>query len=94
MFLSKAFFKKALRCVYQHDRQQHFFVSCLLFFVLYFAFQDYKVVYLVLLVGLVKEIWDHYIGSGFCWWDMLANLIGAILGLIYVLTITYLSFNV
>lgn len=28
------------------------------------------------LVGLLKECWDHYYGSGFCLYDMLANMIG------------------
>lgn len=31
---------------------------------------------LTALVGLGKEIWDHYYGSGFCVYDMAANFIG------------------
>lgn len=31
---------------------------------------------LTVLVGLGKEIWDHYFGSGFCLYDMAANFIG------------------
>jgi len=30
-----------------------------------------------LALGLIKEIWDKYQGSGFCWYDMLANALGA-----------------
>jgi hypothetical protein len=26
---------------------------------------------------LVKECWDHFYGSGFCWFDMTGNLIGS-----------------
>lgn len=36
------------------------------------------------LVGLLKECWDHYYGSGFCLYDMLANMIG-ILSSLFVL---------
>jgi len=36
------------------------------------------------LVGLLKECWDHYYGSGFCFYDMLANMIG-ILSSIFLL---------
>ncbi len=32
--------------------------------------------FLVLLVGLLKECWDHYYGSGFCLYDVSANLAG------------------
>lgn len=28
------------------------------------------------LVGLGKEVWDHYYGSGFCQYDLLANALG------------------
>jgi len=36
------------------------------------------------LIGLLKECWDHYYGSGFCFYDMLANMIG-ILSSIFLL---------
>ncbi len=29
-----------------------------------------------IMIGLGKEIWDHYYGSGFCLYDMFANAIG------------------
>lgn len=37
---------------------------------------------LTLLIGLGKEIWDHFYGSGFCWWDMVANCFGIATALI------------
>lgn len=37
------------------------------------------------IVGLLKECWDHYYGTGFCFYDMLANLIG-ILGSVFLLS--------
>jgi hypothetical protein len=34
----------------------------------------------VFVVGLAKEIWDARYGSGFCFYDLLGNLIGIGLG--------------
>jgi hypothetical protein len=42
----------------------------------------------VFLLGLAKEWWDKYYGSGFCFYDMTGNLIGSLAGLFcgYVLS--------
>lgn len=34
---------------------------------------------ITLAVGLLKELWDHYYGSGFCWADLVANKIGIVI---------------
>jgi hypothetical protein len=41
----------------------------------------------VFLLGLAKEWWDKYYGSGFCFYDITGNLIGSLAGLLcaYVL---------
>ncbi len=36
----------------------------------------------VFLLGLAKECWDARYGSGFCWFDMMSNLIGSVAGLL------------
>ena len=36
----------------------------------------------VFLLGLAKEWWDKYYGSGFCFYDMTGNLIGSMAGLL------------
>lgn len=36
----------------------------------------------VFLIGLAKECWDKYYGSGFCFYDMTGNLIGSLAGLL------------
>jgi hypothetical protein len=36
----------------------------------------------VFLLGLAKEWWDKYYGSGFCFYDMTVNLIGILAGLL------------
>lgn len=37
----------------------------------------------VFVIGLAKECWDFRFGSGFCLYDMTANLIGSIAGLTF-----------
>lgn len=36
----------------------------------------------VFLLGLAKECWDKYYGSGFCFYDVTGNLIGILAGLL------------
>jgi len=36
---------------------------------------------LVFLLGLVKEFWDEYFGSGFCFFDMAGNVVGSLFAL-------------
>jgi hypothetical protein len=38
----------------------------------------------VLLLGFAKECWDQRFGSGFCVFDILANLIGSVFALMLV----------
>ena len=45
-----------------------------------FLFQGGFAVLVVGLIGLIKECWDHFWGSGFCWLDMLANAFGIVAG--------------
>lgn len=42
----------------------------------------------VFLIGLAKECWDHYYGSGFCLFDMVGNLLGSFTGLLLALLVT------
>ena len=66
----------------QDDKQKHFMVCFVLTIVsLPFIGLIYSILF-ASLVGLFKEIWDHYYGSGFCWYDMLANGLGIILALL------------
>lgn len=64
------------RLIQEKDKQQHILVCLLLVFMFSYLLQTGLVVFLVLLIGLGKEIWDKYYGTGFCWYDMLANVIG------------------
>lgn len=58
------------------DKLKHFGVC----FVLQLVFLPWLSVLasigLALLIGTLKECWDQRYGSGFCWYDMLANVLG------------------
>jgi hypothetical protein len=66
----------------EKDKQQHFLYSFLIFVVLSSIFTPATSCALTLLIGLAKEVWDHYFGSGFCWYDMSANFVGIIFALL------------
>lgn len=81
-----------LRLYGEHDKRQHFAVSLLLFaassllLMLWCSLWPSLVAAatLTLLIGLGKEVWDHFYGSGFCWFDMVANLAGMLIGAVLV----------
>lgn len=80
------------RLYQEEDKRQHFGVSLLLFILcllpcalLYPFWPGLALAAAVtLLVGLGKEVWDHFYGSGFCWFDMAANAAGIGLGIAVV----------
>ena len=37
------------------------------------------------IISLVKEIYDYYYGTGHCWYDLLADGAGIILGIVFVM---------
>ncbi|XOZ33087.1 hypothetical protein ACMDCT_12830 [Halomonadaceae bacterium KBTZ08] len=63
------------------DKHQHFTVSlALAALAMHTPVAAPAAVIATLAVGLAKEAWDHYLGSGFCWLDMTANALGATSG--------------
>ena len=66
----------------QPDKYQHIIVSFMMMMVFFFFLSIPVSFVLTLVVGMVKEIWDKYYGSGFCWYDMLANFVGILLALV------------
>jgi len=64
----------------EYDKRQHFFYSLALMLVATLVLQIWGAALVVVLIGLAKECWDHYWGSGFCWLDMLANTMGIAAG--------------
>lgn len=66
----------------QEDKRQHFLYS-FFFLLLFMVFLPAPwAVLSAFMVGLGKEVWDHFHGSGFCWFDMQANLMGIAMGLL------------
>jgi hypothetical protein len=64
----------------EEDKIKHIYWS---FFMLLFALLFVSMpqaMGVVMLLGLVKEIWDEYYGSGFCLFDMTGNLMGCMGG--------------
>jgi len=66
----------------QGDKQHHFLYSFFLLPLFIMFVPAYWAAFIVFLIGLGKEVWDHYCGSGFCWFDMQANLLGILMGLL------------
>lgn len=58
------------------DKHQHFWASAYLTLAGLWLYPPEVAYAGVICVGLVKEIWDHFLGSGFCHHDILANLLG------------------
>lgn len=66
----------------ERDKQQHFGASFCLVLFFWVALEGWlAAVTVTLLIGLAKEVWDKHFGSGFCWYDMAANLAGVCVGL-------------
>ncbi len=60
----------------EEDKQQHFWYSFVILIVVSACVNIAAGLVITFLIGLVKEVWDHFYGSGFCWYDMLANCVG------------------
>ena len=60
----------------QRDKQQHFWLSLLIVL----AVLPWSGLALAIAIsaaaGLAKEVWDHYYGTGFCCYDLLADAVG------------------
>ena len=69
----------------QKDKQQHFFVCFALTTLLLMSIGPELTFLVVSGIGLGKELWDHWYGSGFCWLDMLANCFGMAAGVLICL---------
>lgn len=63
--------------IFRYDKFQHFTYSLGIFLGASMLLPSPAIAAgATILVGLGKEIWDHYYGSGFCLYDMLFNAIG------------------
>jgi len=82
-FSRSAFFLELSSKFTEEDKRLHMTwsfwltLSALLFWPAIWAFTT------VFLIGFAKECWDSRYGSGFCMFDLLANLMGTTLALIF-----------
>ena len=60
----------------QPDKQQHILCSFVIYVLAYALLSVSVALILTLFIGLLKEVWDKYYGSGFCYFDLLSNCIG------------------
>ncbi len=65
----------------QKDKQKHLWYSFFILLATSFVLPLLAAVLLTFVAGVMKEVWDHYCGSGFCWYDMAANAVGMTLAL-------------
>lgn len=75
-------FKKLSELLSEHDKRQHFGYSLVIMLALQWLMPLWLAFLITFLIGLIKEIWDHYWGSGFCWQDMKANMLGILLAVL------------
>lgn len=67
----------------QEDKIKHIVISAGLVLLFSLLLPLTSVIILVMLIGTGKELLDkYYYKSGFCWFDMLANVAGCLLGLL------------
>lgn len=68
----------------EEDKRKHFWICFALVPAIFCWTSLINAVLLTLLIGYIKELWDKCYGSGFCWYDMMANILGAGAGLTLV----------
>ena len=84
-----AFINLLKRRALERDKQQHLALSYGLVVVFFFITTSLPAAATcTLALGLCKEVWDKYYGSGFCWYDMLANAVGTGAGMATVVAFT------
>jgi len=84
-----AFINLLKRRALERDKQQHLALSYGLVVVFFFIVPSLPAAAAcTLALGLCKEVWDTYYGSGFCWYDMLANALGTGAGMATVVAFT------
>ena len=63
----------------QPDKRQHVACSFAIYLSLSVIAPVGVALALTMLVGLAKEVWDEYFGTGFCYYDLLSNCVGVCL---------------
>lgn len=72
----------------EEDKRKHIVWSFWLILVALLFLPVAEAFIAVFMIGLAKECWDHFYGSGFCLFDILGNLLGSIIGTLLFLAIS------
>ncbi len=71
------------------DKLLHFSISCILAQLCIYTFGEWIGVAICIAVGVIKEYSDSkQPGNHFCWWDILADIVGSAAGLLLYLLIS------
>jgi hypothetical protein len=63
----------------EEDKIKHLRWSFWITAVALLFFTDLHSLLIAFAIGVIKEVWDHYYGSGFCLYDISANCLGIFL---------------
>jgi hypothetical protein len=74
--MKSKFLSNFLTELHKEDKIKHMTWSFWLAFVGMVFFSTFVAIAIVFLIGLLKEIWDKYYGSGFCYYDLIGNTMG------------------
>ena len=74
--------KSIIKSLNEVDKYQHVMVSCAIMLDSCFFLPIVPSMVLTFTVGVCKEIWDKNYGTGFCWYDILANSLGIVLAIL------------
>lgn len=75
------FFKAIPAKMREEDKRKHMVWSFWLTLAALCFLTSVEAFVLVFLIGLSKECWDRFYGSGFCLFDMVGNLLGSFVAL-------------
>ncbi len=75
----------------EEDKRKHLWWSLALMLACSLLLPFVGAIAAVFALGLVKECWDRYYGSGFCRWDILANTLGILAACPPVLALRYFA---
>lgn len=65
----------------QKDKQQHIIISSVIMAACLIYLGIAQSVSLTFVIGIGKEIWDECYGTGFCWYDVLGNVMGILVAI-------------
>ena len=65
----------------QHDKRQHIAFSFSLYILALGLMPAGIALLIVIIIGVIKEIWDEFYVTGFCWVDLISNCIGIVLAM-------------